>query len=128
VVLIVPIAMDRAFAANAKPLEGTCKMITLKHNEVPDIPGWLFDCPKCGDLLTCEIDEWEEMEDGTWRVSECGLHLSCASEPEIESENWREWHNWHFDMPYVYWLPLQAKVWAWFNESYRFEPPNTACT
>ena len=38
-------------------------MITLKHNEVPDIPGWLFKCPKCGDLLTCEIDEWEQMDD-----------------------------------------------------------------
>lgn len=103
-------------------------MIILKHNEVPDIPGWLFECPKCGDLLTCEIDEWEEMEDGTWRVSECGLHLSCASEPEIESKNWREWHNWHFDMPYVYWLPLQTKVWAWFNEFFRFEPSNIACS
>lgn len=104
------------------------KSIWFPHNEVPDIPGWLFECPKCGDLLTCEIDEWEQMEDGSWRVSECGLHLSCASEPEIGSKNWDEWFNWHFDMPYVYWLPLQAKVWAWFNESYRFEPSNIACT
>ncbi len=96
-------------------------MITLKMGEVPEIPGYKFKCPKCGDLLTLEIDEWEQLADGTWQISEGGLQLSCASEPMIGSKKWNDWFNWHFDMPYVYWLPLQMRVLQWLNENYRFE-------
>lgn len=96
-------------------------MQTIPHTTVPDIPGWKFQCPICGDLLTCEIDEWEQADDGSWQVGETGLHLSCASEPDIDDDSFDDWLDGHFSMPYVDWLPLTEKVRRWMVKNYRFD-------
>ena len=41
--------------------------------------------------------------------------------PDIDSKKWREWFNWHYDMPYVDWLPVDGDVEKWLEENYRFD-------
>lgn len=77
------------------------------------IPQSVAACPKCGKtLIITEINEWGE--DGL--STEHGFFYTCISEPDIDSDEWGEWHRWHFDMPYVYWLPLQTPVYKWLIE------------
>ncbi len=85
--------------------------------EIPVIPPELFVCPICGANLVIEdIDEWE-VETG--RVTEGGFHINCSTEPDIDDETWGDWFNSHWSIPYVDWFPLQMKVYRWFDESYR---------
>ncbi len=86
------------------------------HN-YPAIPTSVAVCPKCGaQLVIGDIDDWE-IETG--RVTEGGLNITCEKEPDIDSKEWREWFNWHYSMPNVDWLPVDAAVYKWFDESYR---------
>jgi len=98
-------------------------MITLPQHKTPEIPGSLFCCPICGNLLTCEIDEWSQNDDDSWGVSEAGLHLSCASEPELSDDpmKYADWFEGHYQHPYIDWMPLEHRVLAWMNANYRFE-------
>lgn len=93
-------------------------MITLKMGEVPEVPD-SFRCPICGDKLTLEIDAWTEDYDGT-KADESGVHVSCVSEPDITDDDYEEWLDGHFQMPYVDWLPVDRKVYAWLEDNYRF--------
>ena len=94
-------------------------MITLPMGEVPKIPD-NFKCPICGKRLTLEITEWTRDYDG-WKASDCGLEISCESEPDITDKNYEAWLDSHFQMPYVYWLPVDNAVYAWLEDNYRFE-------
>lgn len=94
-------------------------MRVIKMGEVPKLPD-TFCCPICGDKLTLEIEEWTEDYDG-WKASETGLTLSCATEPDITDDDYDEWLDGHFRMPYVDWMPVDAKVYAWLEDNYRFE-------
>lgn len=81
-----------------------------------------FKCPICGaKVVIDDMDEREQNDDGTWQVSECGLHITCETEPEIEDDAFDDWLNVHFSMPYVDWMPLEERVRAWINSHYRFE-------
>ena len=89
----------------------------FSKDKPPVIPTSVAVCPKCGTQLVIEdIDQWE-VETG--RVTECGFHITCANQPDIDSDEWREWFNWHWSMPYVDWLPVTAVVYKWFDERYR---------
>lgn len=93
-------------------------MKTISTNDLPlAIPDDVALCPICGAPLVVEdIDEWDAE---TGEVTEHGLHITCSKEPDIDSKGWNEWHNWHYKMPYVDWLPLQKPVREWFNAHYR---------
>ena len=96
-------------------------MITLKHNEIPELPT-RFHCPICkSGIVITDINEWEETDDGTWRVSDGGVLINCTSEPDIDSEDWHGWMNGHWSMPYVDWLPVCESVLEWLDANYRFE-------
>ena len=96
-------------------------LISLSEKDLPFvIEEKAFICPICGGKLVVEdIDEWEE-EDG--RVTESGFHINCATEPDIDGDldEFMEWVNWHWSMPYVDWLPLQSRVYEWFDARYRY--------
>ena len=94
------------------------KYTILKMGEVPEIPK-NFRCPICGDRLTMEIDEWTTDWDG-WKASDAGVHVSCKSEPDITDDNYSNWLDGHYRMPYVDWLPVDNAIYEWLEDNYRF--------
>jgi len=92
-------------------------MLIIDPNYYPEIPLELFQCPICGaQIYIQEIDEWETE---TGKITDCGLDISCTTEPEFDDDQWHDWFSGHFSMPYVDWLPLEVKVLAWLNRHYR---------
>lgn len=66
-------------------------------------------CPICGSKLLLDAGEGcEQDSNGEWIATE--IDLQCTSEPDIESQEWDDWHRWHYSMPYVDWLPLEQRV------------------
>ena len=57
-------------------------------------------------------------ENGQWQASE--IEAECETEPFIDSDEWEEWHNHHYQMPYVDWLPYEQRMLAWVNEHFEF--------
>lgn len=96
-------------------------MQTVAPDATIKIPPTVAVCPKCGAEVVLELEAWEQLDDGTWAASDDGLHVNCITEPDIDSDDWEEWHDWHWDMPYVYWLPIQMKVYRWLRRHYRFQ-------
>lgn len=89
------------------------------RDHYPEIPAEVAICPKCeAGLIIEDIDEWESE---TGRVTEGGLHIACSKAPDIGSRNWEDWFSWHYDMPYVYWLPVDVTVYKWFDKRYRYD-------
>lgn len=75
-------------------------------------------CPICGAaVIVEEIDEWETE---TGRVTDCGFHINCETGPDIDSDEWDDWHRWHWSMPYVDWLPLEVRLLEEFNQKFRY--------
>jgi len=93
-------------------------MITLQMGEVPEVPD-KYRCPICGDKLTLEIDAWTEDYDGT-KAADDGVHVFCVSEPDITDDDFEVWLDGHYKMPYVDWLPVDLKIYAWLEDNYRF--------
>lgn len=91
--------------------------ILSKGDTLPEIPINLAVCPICDQPLIIEdIDEWHT---GTGRVTEGGFHITCSSQPDFDSDDFDEWIDWHYSMPYVDWLPVQIKVYRWFDKRFR---------
>jgi hypothetical protein len=65
------------------------------------VPRTVATCPTCNRTLFLEVDEWE---DETGAPTEGGCKPQCMKlHPDaIETQ-----------MPYVYWLPLEVKVYRW---------------
>ena len=77
------------------------------------VPREVALCPHCkkdGELWL-EVDEWED--DGT--PTEAGCHVSCTKETAYRDDV-------HWQMPYVYWLPLGHTVYQWAVEHIRIMP------
>lgn len=66
------------------------------------IPRTVASCPHCPGALHLEVDEWQN--DGT--PTEAGVHVSCDGETDDANDA-------HWQMPYVYWMPLEMKVYEW---------------
>mgnify|MGYP001581892030 CR=1 FL=1 len=94
-------------------------MIIAKTDQIIEIPPEVAVCPKCAGKLYANIDEWEQCDDGSWIAS--NPHTECEHEPDIDSSEWRAWFDWHYDMPYVDWLPVDYDVEKWLEENYRFD-------
>jgi len=74
-------------------------------------------CPICGKAVyLMAVTEWGA-DDG--EIS--GTEFGCETEPDIDSDEWWDWHNGHYRMPYVDWLPWETRAVAWLNERYRYE-------
>ena len=77
-------------------------------------------CPVCGaKVIVTNVTEWE---------SESGRPLTieydCETEPDIDGDDWWDWHRGHWNMPYVDWLPWEKRALDWLHKngfSYRPE-------
>lgn len=76
-------------------------------------------CPYCGGDLTYRCTAWVQDDNGHWK-SDGSFDFSCSSEPDIDSDDWKEWEAIHTVMPYVHQLPVDVRVTEWINERYRF--------
>lgn len=89
----------------------------LDLNKRYEFPLDVACCPICGEpVLVGDFDEWET-ETGV--VTEGGFHINCKSEPDMDSEEYDDWFNSHWSMPYVDWLPLEVRLYRWFTPRYR---------
>ena len=99
--------------------------IFLPVGEVPEIPD-TFRCPICGERLALDIDEWTSDYDG-WKASYTGVHVTCVTEASVEgTDEWGSWMDGHFKHPYIEWLPISEKVYAWLEDNVRFTPRNNS--
>lgn len=84
-----------------------------------DIPADIAVCPICKALLRVEeIDEMEEIRPGEWQPA--SVKSGCTTQPEIDSPDWEDWFNGHYQMPYADWLPLEKPITEWVNRTYKF--------
>lgn len=71
-------------------------------------------CPICGaKVRLTDVDEWGA-DDGEI----IGVSFDCETEPDIDSDEWPDWHAGHYAMPYVDWLPYEVAAKAWLNARY----------
>jgi hypothetical protein len=67
------------------------------------VPAHIAHCPYCkSPSLWVEIDEWDSV---TRQPTDTGTHVSCAHEEDQDIN--------HDYMPYVYWLPVQQRIYHW---------------
>lgn len=88
------------------------KLLPLK------VPGVIAKCPICGDVLFIDgVDEWVD-EGGQMRLDPewQDVSVNCATEPDIDSEDWEDWMSGHWSMPYVDWMPISKRVTEWLSE------------
>lgn len=72
-----------------------------------------FKCPYCDSKdLWLEVTEWET---DTGIPTEAGCMVSCGNEDEEDGPD-------HYYMPYVYWLPLTVRVYAWAKDNIAIGP------
>jgi len=90
----------------------------IKTDAVLEMPKEVAVCPICKGKLYAQFDGWVE-NDGEWQAS--STSLDCENEPDIDSDEWWDWHRGHYSMPYVDWLPVEIKVTKWINENYVFD-------
>ena len=96
-------------------------MIYLDPHKWYEFPADVACCPICGaPVLVGDFDEWETE---TGAVTECGFHIDCKNEPDEDDEEYDDWFNGHWSMPYVDWLPLQTRLYEWFTARYRLRLP-----
>ncbi len=96
------------------------RVLTLNDHSKPiPVPREIAICPICdAEIVVEEISEWE-----------CGsgkpvsISIDCVTEPDIDSDEWPDWHNEHWSMPYVDWLPVENVVVRWIQENFRMEAP-----
>jgi hypothetical protein len=83
-------------------------------------------CPICGASCNVYADESWSQDAGDWIAED--VRIECTSEPGTEPSeletcmDWDEWHNWHYRMPYVDWLPIKEDVLRQVQARFRFEP------
>lgn len=87
------------------------KMMPIK------VPRKVAECPICGaDVQIEEVMEWHEEQGGHMRVDlDSTVHFNCVTEPDIETDEWEDWHRGHWSMPYVDWLPLERPILYWLD-------------
>jgi hypothetical protein len=97
--------------------------LTGPSAEQIQIPERIATCPSCKAPLIINPDGWQLLEDGTMICD--SFTSSCATEPDMEAiKQYREFEDIHragFEMPYVYWLPIDSRIEIWLNATFRFE-------
>jgi hypothetical protein len=72
-----------------------------------DIPREIATCPVCGGVLVLGVESWDT---ATGVPEEIGCVVEC-----------KRWHPHAIEtrMPYVYWLPVQDRVYHWAEQHVR---------
>lgn len=74
-------------------------------------------CPICGEVVILySVVEWET-KTGVILQAEFG----CDTEPDIDSDEWEDWHRGHHRMPYVDWMPWEQRAYAWLKKRFRWD-------
>lgn len=74
-------------------------------------------CPICGKGVMLEsVTEWGS-ESGVIVHAE----MECETEPDIDSDEWPDWHAEHHYMPYVHWMPYEIRALKWLRTNYRYD-------
>lgn len=77
-------------------------------------------CPICSSNIKITANAWEYCEKTKlWMATE--IEVNCTKEPDLESDEWEEWFNWHYSMPYVDWLPLEIRLLKSIQKKYRYK-------
>lgn len=92
------------------------KALNMHDRQSPiSVPSNVAMCPICGaPIVVADITEWES-ETG----KPVGISVECTTEPDIDSDEWEDWHKGHYSMPYVDWLPVENRVLTWFQAQYK---------
>jgi len=92
------------------------KTLTAESRSKPiPVPREIATCPICdADIVVEDVNEWES-DSG----KPIGISLECTTEPDIDSDEWKDWHRDHWSMPYVYWLPVENRVMRWAQKNFR---------
>jgi hypothetical protein len=98
--------------------------VIVSHGHIFSVPKRLAVCPYCNSTLSAQALVWSEGEDGLETIEE--IELECDGEPDIASEEWKDWISTHFELPYVYWLPILNKVEEFIKVRYRVKPEESA--
>ncbi|HRH68845.1 MAG TPA: hypothetical protein PLB89_04990 [Flavobacteriales bacterium] len=78
-------------------------------------------CPICGGQLLVQVYEWQQdAHDPKADVLAGGIEVDCEHEPDIDTDEWDEWHRGHYSRPYVDWLPVETALLEWIQKNYRF--------
>lgn len=80
-----------------------------------EVPPHVAKCPICGALIVIEEVRFWASKSG----KQLSISVECTTEPDIDSDEWPDWHRGHWSMPYVDWLPVQNFVLKWFQQHYR---------
>ena len=76
-------------------------------------------CPICGGaLLITDVEACELADNGDWIASE--VNIDCENEPDMDSDEWEDWHRWHYSEPYTDWLPVDRIILRFLRANYRF--------
>lgn len=100
------------------------ELVSMDH--LFEIPDSVAVCPYCDAKLTASCEAWTEEEEGVWQAE--GVTVNCDDMPDFESNEWGDWWDGHYYMPYVYQLPVDTKVKRWIDDNFRFrdrEVPRT---
>ena len=74
-------------------------------------------CPICGKaVFLLGVTEWGSDDH---QISQA--EYECETEPDIDSDEWWDWHDGHFSMPYVDWMPWENKMMEWLNRHYFYD-------
>ena len=98
--------LSRAHARLARRCQSARQPLPCPIRLLPDtVLDWCMEaCPYCGEYrLVIEIDEWDAE---TGIPTETGVHVTCRNEGRGDLRD-------HYDMPYVYWLPIQRRAARW---------------
>lgn len=82
-------------------------------------------CPICGAGLMLDAGAATELDDATGEWIATEIELDCESEPDIDSDEWKEWLRWHYRMPYEDWLPLEQRILIAVRRKYYFANTST---
>lgn len=116
--------VDFFCTTNGVPPEYLVTRIEFRHMrldpEMPiAVPEKLAVCPICGGKLTITAcDAGTMYEPGLWTPEE--ITTECEHMPDIDSDEWVAWNAWHYNMPYVDWLPVDTKILRWFQRTVRY--------
>lgn len=81
-------------------------------------------CPICGERVWLTGVTAGVIDEPT-AITEA--EFDCDTQPDIDGDDWPDWHAWHYHMPYADWLLWECRMLKWFNRRYRYqwEPPAT---
>jgi hypothetical protein len=110
-------------SSKARSGGGTKRTLIAPSAEIA-VPMEVAVCPICGSHLTAQMEAWTQRDDGTWGPGETPS-LQCPTEPDLDSNEWDDWFDGHYAMPYVDWLPVAERVQKWIDQQFDFDMEET---